>query len=152
MCIFEDAAWHIKCSAGLMDLAINMKAVLVASYFTALSLQVFFASLYLFCEWGKRILRAGGPWRERRELWVRGREGDWLSEERGAREGRRGQAGGRQDHQHQVHQSTFQREKKSSQEIPFRGWVEPVWHAGPDVLQWWENQKISVSLLWIFAI
>ena len=29
-----------------------------------------------------------------------------------------------------------EREKKSSQEIPLCGWVEPVWHAGPDVLQW----------------
>ena len=105
MCIFGDAAWQINCSAGLMDLAINMKAVLVASYFTALSLQVkpFFSippSVSGGKEW--RITWAGGPWRWKRELWVRGREGDRLAGERGERCRRRGQAGRRQDHQHQV--------------------------------------------------
>ena len=122
-----------------MDLAINMKAVLVASYFTALSLQVnpFFpippsVSGGKNEEYSEQVDPGGDDesYEYVDEKEIDSRE----NEEKGVDDGDR-LVGGK------ITNTRFVRRVKlgdsySSQDISFRGWLEPVWLPRPNVLQW----------------
>ena len=134
-----------------MDLAINMKAVLVASYFTALSLQVFFASLYLFCEWGKESYEQADPGgNDESYEYVDEKEIDSRKkEERGKDDGDR-LVGGKITNTRFTSQH-FRERKNLLRKFPFVvGWNQYGMQGQMSCSG--ENQKISMSVLWIFAI